>query len=46
MSAEMLNFIRTEQLDLRIFNQLNQQWKIPPTELETTMQKTVEWVMQ
>ncbi len=46
MSAEMLNFIRTEQLDLRTFNQLNQQWKIPPTELETTLQKTVEWVIQ
>lgn len=46
MSAEMLNFIRTEQIDLRLFNQLNEQWKIPPTELRTTMQQTVKWVMQ
>ncbi|TCB81551.1 SDR family oxidoreductase [Acinetobacter sp. ANC 4173] len=44
MSPEMLNFIRTEQLDLGAFNRLNQQWKIPPTELKKTMQKTVEWV--
>ena len=44
MSPEMLNFIRTEQLDLGAFNRLNQQWKIPPTELKETMQKTVEWV--
>ena len=46
LSSEMLNFIRTEQLDLQTFNQLNQRWKIPQTELETTVQKTVEWVMQ
>lgn len=44
MSPEMLNFIRTEQLDLGVFNRLNQQWKIPPTELKETMQKTVQWV--
>ncbi|TCB33833.1 NAD-dependent epimerase/dehydratase family protein [Acinetobacter sp. ANC 4910] len=44
MSPEMLNFLRIEQLDLSTFNQLNQQWKIPPTELKETMQKTVEWV--
>ena len=46
MSAEMLNFIRIEQFDLTTFNQLNQLWKIPPTELEATLQKTVEWVTQ
>lgn len=44
MSAEMLNFLRTEQIDLYRFNQLNQVWKIAPTDLQTTMQKTVEWV--
>lgn len=44
MSSEMLNFLRIEQLDLSTFNRLNQQWKIPPTELKETMQKTVEWV--
>ena len=44
LSAEMLNFIRTEQIDLNRFKQLNQAWKIPPTDLQKTMQKTVEWV--
>lgn len=46
MSSEMLNFIRTEQIDLTLFNQLNQKWEIPPTEPQETMQKTVKWVIQ
>ena len=44
LSSEMLNFIRTEQIDLTLFNQLNQQWKIPTPELPKTIQKTVKWV--
>lgn len=46
MSAEMLNFIRTEQIDLTLFSKLNQQWKIPPTELSKTIEKTARWVTQ
>lgn len=45
MSPEMLNFIRTEQIDLDVFNKLNEHWKIPPTDLVKTIQRTVQWVI-
>ena len=44
MSAEMLNFIRTEPLDLERFITLNQQWNIPNTDIESKVKKTVAWV--
>lgn len=43
-SPEMLNFIRTEQLDLTLYNELNKYWEIPPSKLLKTIQQTVEWV--
>lgn len=46
MSGEMLNFIRTEQIDLSLFNQLNQKWEIPPTVLLETIERTAGWVIK
>lgn len=46
MSAEMLNFIRTEPLDLERFITLNQQWNIPNTDIESKVKKTVIWASQ
>lgn len=43
-SPEMLDFIRTEQIDLDLYNELNTCWQIPSTELSKTIQQTVEWV--
>ena len=44
MSAEMLNFLRTERLDLEQFITLNQQWNIPTTDIKSKIGKTAAWV--
>jgi thioester reductase-like protein len=46
LSAEMLNFIRTEQLNIDAFLKMNQNWKIPETNLKQTSERTAEWVKQ
>lgn len=46
LSTEMLNFIRTEQLDIDLFLKLNQNWKIPETNIKQTIERTTEWVKQ
>ena len=46
LSAEMLNFIRTEQLNIDQFLTLNQKWKIPETNLKQTIELTAKWVSQ
>lgn len=46
LSPEMLNFIRIEQIDLSLFNELNERWQIPTTELLKTVQQTVKWVIR
>ncbi|MFW1642368.1 SDR family oxidoreductase [Acinetobacter guillouiae] len=46
LSAEMLNFIRTEQLNMDQFLTLNQKWQIPETNLKQTIALTAEWVDQ
>jgi hypothetical protein len=43
LSAEMLNFIRTEQLNMDQFLTLNQKWQIPETNLKQSIALTVEW---
>lgn len=44
MSAEMLNFLRTERLDLEQFITLNQHWNIPNTDIKSKIGKTAAWV--
>ena len=44
MSTEMLNFLRTEQLDLERFITLNQHWNIPNTDIKSKIAKTAAWV--
>lgn len=44
LSVEMLNFIRTEQLNLEPFLKLNQKWEIPTTDLKQTIALTAQWV--
>ncbi len=44
LSAESLNFLRTEKLGLEIFEQLNQKWEIPETDLVQTLERTTLWV--
>ncbi len=44
MSTEMLNFLRTEQLDLNRFITLNQHWNIPNTDIRSKIVKTATWV--
>lgn len=44
ISAEMLNFIRTEKLNIDLFLSLNQKWKIPETNLKQSIAMTTEWV--
>ncbi len=46
LSAEMLDFIRTEQLNIDQFLTLNQKWKIPETNLKQTIELTAKWVSQ
>lgn len=44
MSAESLNFLRTEQLNLVPFLKFNEQWKIAETDLKQTLEQTALWV--
>lgn len=44
MSAESLNFLRTEKLNIDPFLALNQKWQISATDLDKTIQNTAIWV--
>ncbi|WP_346764481.1 hypothetical protein [Acinetobacter sp. SA01] len=46
LSTEMLNFLRTETLDLNTFKQLERTWNIPATDLKKTIENTAIWVSQ
>ncbi|MHA3983818.1 SDR family oxidoreductase [Acinetobacter venetianus] len=46
MSAEMLDFIRTEPLNTSQLTQLTQKWDIQETDLRKALEKTSLWVYQ
>lgn len=46
LSTEMLNFLRTETLDLNTFKQLDRTWNIPAIDLKKTIENTAIWVSQ
>jgi len=46
MSAEMLDFIRTEPLNTSQLMQLIQKWDIQETDLRKALEKTSLWVYQ
>ena len=46
LSTEMLNFLRTETLDLNTFKQLDRTWNTPATDLKKTIENTAIWVSQ
>lgn len=46
MSAEMLNFLRTEALDRRQLTVLAQQWSLKAPDVDVVIAKTVLWVDQ
>lgn len=46
MSGEMLNFLRTEPLDLQALKQFKQRYKIQSSHLEMAIRRTADWVGQ
>jgi dihydroflavonol-4-reductase len=44
LSAEMLHFLLTEQLDTHVLQGLKQQWNLPHSDIRQTIQKTANWV--
>ncbi|WP_293744204.1 SDR family oxidoreductase [uncultured Acinetobacter sp.] len=46
MSAEMLSFLRTEQLDLEPLKQFRQRWDIQTGNLADAITKTTDWMKQ
>lgn len=46
MSAEMLSFLRTEQLDLEPLKQFKERWQIQPKDLDIAIRKTTDWISQ
>ncbi|ENX38255.1 SDR family oxidoreductase [Acinetobacter sp. NIPH 2100] len=46
MSSEMLNFLRTEQLDRTVLAQFQQRWQISTGNLEAAIRKTTDWMNQ
>lgn len=46
MSAEMLSFLRTEQLDLEPLKQFRQRWDIQTGDLADAITKTTDWMKQ
>ncbi|WP_336938384.1 SDR family oxidoreductase [Acinetobacter modestus] len=46
MSAEMLSFLRTEQLDLEPLKQFRQRWDIKTGDLADAIAKTTDWMKQ
>lgn len=46
MSVEMLNFIRTEPLDISPLKQFTQHWDIQESDLKKSLEKTSLWIFQ
>lgn len=46
MSAEMLSFLRTEQLELEPLKQFKQRWNMQTGDLKMAIAKTADWINQ
>lgn len=44
LSGEMLDFLRTENLDTNLFDQLRIDWKLPQPDLTQNIQATANWI--